>query len=175
MFAFENWVSIRLLRSCTILLFILVILIINHLWIIFSFFFKKIKSNIFPFIQIGSSKAPFTCCAKFNTYAPNSILGLAVTTQGISAFSNCPQGKKNDSANDDTWNFWLDIYGSTDLAIKCVMPNSGKDCQAWINLILASMRLIWATFWWASRIRAVICKGDTEILEATDLNFRYNL
>lgn len=44
----------------------------------------------------------------------------------------------------------------TDLAMKCVMPNSGSDCHAWINRIFASMRLIWATFWWASRIRAVI-------------------
>lgn len=44
----------------------------------------------------------------------------------------------------------------TYLARKWVIPNSGRDCHAWMKRILASMRLIWATFWWASRIRAEI-------------------
>lgn len=44
----------------------------------------------------------------------------------------------------------------TYLARKWVIPNSGRDCQAWMKRIFASMRLIWATFWWASRIRAEI-------------------
>ncbi len=44
----------------------------------------------------------------------------------------------------------------THLARKWVTPNSGKDCQACMKRILASMRLICATFWWASRIRVDI-------------------
>lgn len=42
------------------------------------------------------------------------------------------------------------------LARKWVIPNSGRDCHAWMKRIFASIRLIWATFWWASRIRAEI-------------------
>lgn len=44
------------------------------------------------------------------------------------------------------------------LARKWVIPNSGRDCHAWMKRIFASIRLIWATFWWASRIRAEICQ-----------------
>lgn len=48
----------------------------------------------------------------------------------------------------------------TYLARKWVIPNSGRDCHAWMKRIFASMRLIWATFWWASRIRAEIWQID---------------
>lgn len=54
---------------------------------------------------------------------------------------------------------WRHIFSQllqTYFARKWVIPNSGRDCHAWIKRILASMRLIWATFWWASRIRAEI-------------------
>lgn len=53
-------------------------------------------------------------------------------------------------------NTGLAYNGKTYLARKWVIPNSGRDCHAWMKRILASMRLIWATFWWASRIRAEI-------------------
>ncbi len=35
------------------------------------------------------------------------------------------------------------------------MPNSGRDCHAWIKRILASMRESWEILWWASKIRVV--------------------
>lgn len=49
-----------------------------------------------------------------------------------------------------------EMYFCPHLARKWVIPNSGRDCHAWMKRIFASIRLIWATFWWASRIRAEI-------------------
>lgn len=67
----------------------------------------------------------------------------------------CTTGRvvDRDISRKDTWVFIrLESY----LARKWVIPNSGRDCHAWMKRIFASMRLIWATFWWASRIRAEI-------------------
>lgn len=68
------------------------------------------------------------------------------------------------------------MYFCPHLARKWVIPNSGRDCHAWMKRIFASIRLIWATFWWASRIRAEIwqtrhCQVSTGPEVITDFTY----
>lgn len=73
---------------------------------------------------------------------------------------------------------WRHIFSQllqTYFARKWVIPNSGRDCHAWIKRILASMRLIWATFWWASRIRAEIWQKQNRTHYTHDFFFFFFL